>query len=291
MPDGGGANPVPQPAIDRRGLLELEFRRGPGGRTHIGPQYFSYPFHVCRPFYLDDGPCEGMATIYTQSCSGGLYSLDRLAMKIVARKDAQVHLTSQASTIVHRATDGLTAQACDVAVEAGALVEYLPDPIILFPGAHLKSSLRVTLAESASAILFDSFLPHDHEGGFKTFERFENSVEICGPSGALLAIERFKVAGEAFIHGGVGIAGGFACHGSVLAVAPGMDADAVIGKLRSMTGERGDCAIGFSRLPLINGLSARILAHNAVSMRKAMVAVWRQFRRAVTGCEPGHRRK
>lgn len=291
MPDGGGAHPASELAIDRRGLLELEFRWGPGGRTYVGSQYFSYPFHVCRPFYLDDGPCEGMATVYTQSCSGGLYSLDRLAMNIVARKGAQVHLTSQASTIVHRATDGVTEQSCNFVVESDALVEYLPDPVILFPGAHLKSTLRWTLADSACAILFDSFLAHDYEDQSRVFDLFDNSVMISLPSGAPLAIDRFRVTGEEFTRGGLGVTGGFACQGSVLAVTPGVDTDALIVNLRKKFSDMTGCAIGLSRLPRVNGLSARILAQDAVSMRSAMLGIWRQTRGAIVGCEPSNRRK
>lgn len=291
MPDVGGVNDNEHPAIAKCGRLELEFARAPSGRTYIGRQFYSYPFHICRPFNLDDGPCEGMATVYTQSCSGGLYGLDRLVMNMTVREGAQAHLTTQASTIVHRATDGMTEQFCNIAAEAGALVEYLPDPTILFPGANLKSSVRLTLADSASAILFDSFMAHDYEGGSKTFALFENSVSICRPSSAPIAIDRFRVTGEEFARGGVGIAGGFACHGGVLAVTPGIDADALIGNLRRTVGALSPCAIGFSRLPRVNGVSARILAPDAVPMRKAMLEIWRQFRTAVTGVEPRPRRK
>lgn len=273
------------------GRLELEFALDPKGRTHIGRQFFSYPFHFCRPFYLDEHPCEGLATAYTQSCSGGLYGRDRLMTSIVVREGAQAHLTTQASTIVHRATEGTTEQSCIIAAEADALIEYLPDPMILFPGANLKSSVQLALAENARAIIFDSFLAHDYDGESRLFTLLDNSITIRRPSGAPLVIDRSRITGEEFMHGGIGRAGGFACHGSVLAATPGMDADSLIDSLRKTASAFGGCAIGISRLPRVSGLSARILAHDAVPMRKAMMEIWRQFRTAATGSEPRPRRK
>jgi hypothetical protein len=78
----------------------LHFSRG-GGRTVLARQRVPYPFHATRTFYLDRARPE-IATLYLQSASGGLYRGDSVALSIVADPHAAAHVTTQASTIVHR---------------------------------------------------------------------------------------------------------------------------------------------------------------------------------------------
>ncbi|HZF35124.1 MAG TPA: urease accessory protein UreD, partial [Candidatus Angelobacter sp.] len=79
---------------------EITFARDPGGRTYVRRQHVSYPYHVCRALTFAGDP-PGMATLYLQSCAGGIYRDDRLRERIVAEEGAAAHLTTQASTIVH----------------------------------------------------------------------------------------------------------------------------------------------------------------------------------------------
>ena len=67
------------------GRLELAFAADADRRTYLERQYAGYPFHVCRALYQDrDRP--GLATIYVQSCSGGVYEDDRLDVTLGARR-------------------------------------------------------------------------------------------------------------------------------------------------------------------------------------------------------------
>src|SRR5437763_6374150 len=65
------------------GSLALEFSRDPRGRTFLSRQYAAYPFHICRTQYLDAR--SELATVYIQSCSGGLYENDRLQIEVAAQ--------------------------------------------------------------------------------------------------------------------------------------------------------------------------------------------------------------
>lgn len=288
-----GTAPQPDEAAteSRRGRLELSFARAPDGRTYIDRQYASYPFHICRPFYLDSGAASGMASVYKQSCSGGLYTGDRLVADIEIRQDAQAHLTTQGSTIVHRGAHGRAGQTCTIRAHSGALAEYLPEATILFPGADLKASLRVILAEDASAILFDSFLAHDYRGGDDCFGTFENEVVIAAVDGTPLVTDRFRLTGAEYRSDALGQMAGHACHGSVMVVAPGADIDALLASGRAAAGTVPGAMTGLSALPGVTGISARILSRDAVPMKKVMLRLWMLARTAITGVAPGPRRK
>lgn len=289
MPDGGNSSLGACNA--RRGRLDLGFAPDPAGRTFLSRQFSSYPFHIGRAFHLDTGPAQGMATLYIQSCSGGLYTQDDLSVSVDVGDGAQAHLTTQASTIVHRATRGPARQTVRIRVGEGALVEYLPDATILFPGAALDSDLRLELAPTARAILFDSFLAHRFEDAPEVFDRFTNTVEICRPDGRPLAIDRFRVTGPDFAAGTLGQMGGFLCHGSVMAVAPSVDIAEWMALGRQSVSDIGGAAIGLSELPGGIGLSARILAGEAIAMRRAMSRLWEISRVMMTGAAPARRSK
>lgn len=291
MPDGSAQHPDLHPALAKRGRLDLSFARDPNGRSFIDRQFSSYPFHICRPFYLDTGPCKGMATVYTQSCSGGLYTQDRVAMEMEVGDGAQAHLTSQASTIVHASTDGPTHQICRISAGADSLVEYTPDPVILFPMARLRSEVKVTLHETANAILFDSFLAHDYRGGDGVFDYFHNDIRLRDTQGQDLAIDCFELQGADFQVGGCGQMGAHGCHGSVIVVAPELETGAFIDGARTVLADFDGCFAGISQLPLARGFSARILASDPIPMKKAMLALWAFARRSITGKDPGIRRK
>lgn len=292
MPDGTPPPQAQNDALAKRGRLDLSFAPDPAGKTYLDRQFSSYPFHICRPFYLDQGsPVAGMATVYTQSSSGGLYTQDRLVTTVTVKPGAQAHLTTQASTIVHRSTRGPALHSTEISVQHGGLIEYLPDPIILFPGAHLISKVQMTLAKTSSAILYDSFLAHDFRGEDEPFEGFDSEVRLCAADGTPLVIDRFRMSGQDFAKGLLGQMGGFACHGSVFVVMPDRDPGALIAACRQLHADPDEAVIGVSELPSRTGLSARILSKDAITLKRLMGQLWQVSRAAMTGARPDPRRK
>lgn len=272
------------------GRLDLTFERSPSGQTFLDRQFASYPFHVCRAFYLDDAE-PGMATVYTQSCSGGLYTQDRLISTISAGDGAQVHLTTQASTIVHRSTRGPAEQEMRITVEDGAYVEYLPDPVILLPDAHLISKVRVRAAASASVVLFDAFLAHDPDGTGRPFDRMISEVVIEDPSGRPMTVDRFEASGRDFAEPCLGVTGGFGCHGTIIVYSPGNDPDELLEAVRRTADACGDTAVGASLLPGRRGVGMRVMAADGADLRSAMVDLWSTAREVLAGAPPDMRRK
>ena len=154
----------------------LTFRRR-GGRTFLGGQLTPHPFHITRPFYRPDDP-TGMATLYLQSSAGGLYGDDRLNLRIAAETGARAHVTSQASTMVPASHGGLARLGVRLRLEAGATLEYVPDPLILFDGADADTTLDVSMAADATAIVADAVLLHNPAGGMPASGRWTNTITI-----------------------------------------------------------------------------------------------------------------
>lgn len=269
--------------------FELGFERSPAGATILRRQLVAYPFHVGRVLHVPGDPA-GFATVYVQSCSGGLFQGERLRLAVVADAGAQVHLTTAASTIVHAMPDGAAEQTLTIEARDGALVEYLPDPLILFPTAQLRATLIIRAAANATVLAAESFLLHDPKGGDGAFDLLGSETRIEDVDGRLLALDRFRIDGRSVLAARPGVNGTFGLQGTLMFVHRSDPAGA-LEALRSALPESPGVFAGASLLPGDCGAWLRVLASDAIALRAVMRAGWTAARRLVTGSAPGLRRK
>ena len=271
------------------GRAEIAFGRGPEGETFVQRQFAAYPFHVCRPHTFAGDP-PGMVTLYLQSLSGGIYEHERLSLTITAGAETRAHVTSQASTIVQSMQDGRAELAVSMEAGEGALLEYIPDPLILFPRADLATALTVRRHEAAQVILADAFLAHDPEGRGRPFARLDSRLEVEAPDGRLLARDRFVLSGEAYRDGLSHERAGGAL--ATLVVLSGSDLiEPLLAALRGALEDLPGTYAGASALPNDCGVRARLLGSDGVALRRAMHAAWAAARETLTGARPPERRK
>ncbi len=270
---------------------ELVFTRAPGGRTYISHQRVGYPFHITRPFYLDPDPA-GLLTLYLQSVSGGIYRGEHLALGLEAEAGAEAQVTTQSATIVHRMQGGGEArQDMTIRAGAGAVLEYLPDPLILFPGARFQTTLRAVAEPTATVILSDAFTQHDSEAAGGCFQRLASDTRIERPDGSLLAFDRFDIGGELGEAHLDGAAGAYPAHGTLMTVHDGCPAEELADALRQALDACSGIYAGASTMPEGCGAWARILAEDGHSLRAALKAAWAAARLKVSGAEPARRPK
>jgi urease accessory protein len=286
--------PTDQPErsyFDQPVRAEIVFSRDPVGRTYVSRQYVPYPFHICRPLYIEHDP-PGMATLYVQSCSAGLQQHDDLRTSIVVEPASRVHYTTATPTIVHSMEDGREAKQ-EVWIEAGAasLVEYLPDPLILFPRSCLRSSQHISAHESSAVIAGESFLLHDYSGADGVFDWFESEMQVQRPDGTVLARDRFRLTGSMFRERLPGVNGEFAAQGSLVVLAREQFAEAMINAIRDGLASSANVYAGVSALRGRCGVWTRLLAPDGLALRAAMAAAWVAAREVLTGVTPRPRRK
>jgi urease accessory protein len=245
---------------------------------------------VCRAQYLDPGR-PGLASLYLQSCSGGVFEQDRMSIEIGARSFAEAHVTTQAATIVH-AMDGASAQqTARLTAEEGAYLEYLPDPLILFPGANFEASTTVVASPASCVVISDSFLTHDPEASGRPFSRYESEIIIESSSGQRRAVDRLSLDGRFIADRRVGITGRFAAHGTVILIASSRKAEALAMQLKTGDLPGSKESTGVSLLPNSAGLIVRILAEDGAALETALRRAWGTARLVLRGSAPGVRRK
>ncbi|MGF1428201.1 urease accessory protein UreD [Kitasatospora sp. LaBMicrA B282] len=88
---------------------------------------------------------------------------DRLAVRVVVAAGARLRVGSTAAT-VSLPGDGPAEYALDLAVAAGGLLEWLPEPVVAAAGSHLVQHTRVELAAGAVLRLREELvLGRDHD--------------------------------------------------------------------------------------------------------------------------------
>ncbi len=289
MPDGA-TKVVSIEDAEARGRLEIAFARAPGGRTYLRRQYASYPYHVCRPLTFEGDPA-GMATIYLQSCAGGIFRDDRLREHIVAEEGTAAHVTTQASTIVHSMDRGNARQEVLIEAAAGSFVEVLPDPFILFPQSRFASDVRIRAHETATVVVADSFICHDPAGVGAMFNRFDGDLRVEDLQGRLLMLDRFRTTGAMVVGRRPGITGAFAAQGGLFVIQPQRAAGDLVDALRNATADIAHIYAGASELPNGCGAWLRVMAADGVALRAAMMAAWQAVRQTLRGQTPAPRRK
>jgi urease accessory protein len=165
-----------------------------------------------------------------------------------------------------------------VEARAGALLEYLPDPLILFSGSRLFASLRVRIGANARVIAGEGFLAHRLPDDQRPFERLESETRIEDTDGRLVARERFVADGATWMAGGRGRMGSHTCLGSLFVLGAG---SAPIASLRA--GLEGCPGVygGASLLPGGAGVVARLLAADGETLRSGLAAAWAAARAAL----------
>jgi urease accessory protein len=272
------------------GRVELAFAADADRRSYLHRQYARYPFHVCRVHYHDKD-LPGLATLYLQSCAGGIYEDDRLDLTLATAQGAEAYVSTQAATVVHSMPSGSASQRVRLQCEGGSYLEYLPDPQILFPGSRCRSEIAVRLSGDAVALVSDSFLTHDPAGGGDMFAAYFSEIVIENETGKALAIDRLKVDGRAFRDSCPGISGRFKAQGTMIVAGLDISANAVAGELQKVRLDRDVAMIGCSQLPNSAGLLVRVLAADGAALKLALHQVWCAARLALKGSLPVERRK
>jgi urease accessory protein len=276
-----------------------QFKRGPsfesavlvaelaGGRTILRRQRVGYPFHITRAFQLDRTRPD-LATLYLQSSSGGLYAADRLALDVTVGAGAALHLTTQASTVVHdgRAEGSLVRQS--LAVKERGFFALISDPYILFPGADLQISTVATVDADAVLILAEGFATHDPHRRGGTFARFAAETSIRRPDGKQVVVDRGSICGGD-LFADCDALGGMHAACSVLMIAP-PDRLAEIAEIEAAVDSCG-CIAGVTAAPNQAGLAMRLLAPDGGALVRGAEAAFQVATRAALGIELARRRK
>lgn len=264
--------------------LNLGFVRH-GQRTLLGPKLFSWPFVLTRAHHIDPAPAH-MLSVMLQTGAGAIHGEDRLVQRISVGPYAAAHVTTQGAASVHRAHSGdCTEEDVRLDVAPGGVLEYLPEPRILFPDAALESRMAIEVEPGGVVLLGDAFTLHDPTGGGGAFRSYRSEVAIRRPGGDLLVLDRFTIEGLPMQ------VSGHRAFGSLYFVVD-RDAETLLRVAAELTSAIADVEGLYgaaSPLPAGLGLGIRLAAPELRALRAGNVLCWRHLRRELFGAYPGPR--
>jgi len=260
--------------VGRDGLLSLGFTRV-GERTVLARSRYALPLQVLAPVALDD-----RATIVSMlNPTGGVLGGDRLHVDIDAGHAAHAVLTTPSATKVYRTAGDPACQEVRIRLAPGAIVEWVPDHTIPFPGSAFRQCIDVDVADAAALVLVDAFAAgRVTRGEAWQFALLDSSLAIRDERGWLVR-DRFTLRpSDGVSWGATGLAERCPYFATIVVIADaGVEPFiAAVGRMAS----RGKAQIGAALLPRRGGV-VRVLAPTAPALTSTLDEVWRTARNHV----------
>jgi urease accessory protein len=243
------------------------------------------PLKVVRAFDLDGGA----SLVHLHNLSGGVLGGDRLSLELSVGNGAHAQVTSTGATRLYRSPPqaspaDFTAQ---VQVGDGALLEYLPDPVIPFAGSRYAQHGSVNLSPGAGLFWWDTVAPgREASGEIFSYDALSLSFELR-VDGTPVAIDRNDLHPAArdlrsparlgpYLH--------FSSFYICLAGAAEHTWRDLEKNLLDLAGQLTSPVIiwGLTRLPA-HGLVVRALSRNGRDIARGLVAFWRVAKQALYG--------
>lgn len=281
---------LPVGAPGKVGVLELSLSRR-NGTTCVEHQYQRAPLHVYRPIHLDSNLPE-MAFIFVQQFGDGLVDGDRCRIEIGCGPDAAVHVTTQAATNLYRAERNFASQLVDLRADHGAILEYLPEPLVPFRGSRFFQRTRVTAERDSTVIMAELLLPgRVARGEINAYDLFRAETEARRPDGTLLFVDTLRLSPkEGGGPGSLALLGGNSVVATLYILTQRTSAAELVALIRqTLTG--GEVLAGVSELPNGCGTCARLLGSTSKSVRASLTNAWNAARLALLGVPAPHLRK
>lgn len=267
--------------VHSNGLLELRLARR-GVRTYVKERRQRFPLRFTVPLYLDPR-APGMAYLYVQNPTGGVFAGDRLVTGITAEPGVQAHLTTQSATKVYRMTEGEARQQLTVRLAEGSYVEYLPDQLIPQAGSVLHQRTYVDVGRDAvylgSELVAPGRLARDERFAY---DGFSTRTEVTR-AGEMLCVDAMELAPSRCDPRAAGMLADGGYLASLLAVAPDADADQLTERLDALLAADETVVGAAGALPNRAGAYARVVAPTARTARVALTRLVSAAREATLG--------
>ncbi|MCK0195530.1 urease accessory protein UreD [Ancylobacter sp. 6x-1] len=155
---------------------------------------------------------------------GGIAGGDTIANEIHARTGTRLTVTSQAAEKVYRSDGAVSALDVALWVEAGARLDWLPQPTILFDAAHVERRIAADIAADARLLMIEQVILGRTARGerFQT-GRLSDSWRIRR-DGRLIYADGFHLGADAAATlARPAVTGGWPAFATLLLVAPGAE--------------------------------------------------------------------
>lgn len=273
------------------GLLDLDLAPV-AGATRVVRQFHRTPLYILRPIYLDR-TLPGMAFVYLQQQGGGMVQGDRYRVDVDVAAGGQAHLTTQAATKAYGMRSGYATQLVNLSAGPGALLEYLPDPVIPFRASRFFTETTVTVDPEATVLLSETMLPgRVARGEWHDYDVYCSTTRFLRPDGGQIAFDSLQFGGTHGRADSPARLGGYGVHAALFALTPPQHLVGLQPALVTALGvECQEVLVGVTTLPFDAGVVVRLLGPSSIPVNRAVDVAWDTARRHIVGVPAPDRRK
>ncbi|MFK4425399.1 MULTISPECIES: urease accessory protein UreD [Bacillus] len=223
--------------------------------------YHKDALKVTQPIYLDD---YGRAYYYIMNSGGGYLKGDFYSININVHEDAKTYITSQSATKVYKTPNSYALQELNVYIGENAVMEYLPDPLIMYKDAAYKQKTNIYMQNNSTLILCDSVTPGWSPNMEKfTYQYFDSLTKVYMENKLVvydhLLLNPFKESLDQ-----MGILNQYSHYGTFMVINENITNDLIVA-LKTSLSNTNNMKIGISSMPC-KGFVIRILSHNTEDM-------------------------
>lgn len=162
---------------DVRAELAAEFALS-RGLTRLERKYHSAPLKIAKTFRYAE-PERDQLGVYVMDCSPGLMSGDAYRFDVELGGGTSVFWTNQSFTKVHPSLGTPSVQQQHIRIDAGALLELMPEPVMLYAGASLESETDIRMESGSTLLCGEVLCPgRTHRGESFAYERFAGKLAV-----------------------------------------------------------------------------------------------------------------
>lgn len=263
------------------GVAELVVAREEENPTRLLSDYVTVPYHLTGT--LDSDPAPGLTTICLQDPTGAVAQGDRHTLSVEARPRSRAHVTTQSATKVQSMKASYAHLDATLVADSKAYLEYLPGPTILNENARCLQTTKIEMADDATVIIGDIFVPNGltHHEPF-SFDHFHSVTEarvndslVCADAVELRPGER-NPRNQATV-------GEYSVVGTLYILTPSTDVGALADTIHSRLSGLSDIVAGNSVLKADAGVTVRVLGERSADVTTAVEAAWDETRQTVLG--------
>jgi urease accessory protein len=268
--------------VHQDGLLALRLRCDSRRRTVLAERRQRFPLRMTVPMYLDEQD-RGMAFVYVQNPTGAVFADDRLETTVIAEVGARVHVTTQSATKLSAMDAGRATQELRFVAAPGALLEYVPDPLIPQGGADYEQRTLIEVAPGGTFVAAEIIGPGRRAHGERfAYRRLRLTSEVRR-EGRQLAVETLELVPGRRRPDRHGLLGGRDYLATMLVAAPEHDSDRLAARLDALVAAAPDALAAAGVLPNDAGVTVRILTDGPAAARALLRRAWALARQELVG--------
>ncbi|GAA3327259.1 MULTISPECIES: urease accessory protein UreD [Paeniglutamicibacter] len=282
----------PSPFAGTKLVGELRLQVGNrAGKAIATRQYHQGALRILRPHYLDD-TAQVCYTIVNPG--GGYLGGDNYGIEVSVDEGASLLLTTQSATKVYKTPGTFARQDLVVRLDAGAVLEYVPDQLIAYRGADYRQFTTVDMHRDSSLLFCEVLTPGwSPDGKLFRYDEVRLRTEVC-VDGRLAVLDNLLVRPGADSLDSLLFLQDYTHVGMLLAIDANIGSGDVerIRDLAYRTGkaQRTEVHLGISKVPG-PGVAVRALSNSTEAITAVLMSVVDELRHHLRGQKPLNLRK